>query len=67
MCLSMCIVGGTISDACHAAGGFLKEHEDWDVNFRFSVGNTTEIIQGLKEEKYDIALCSRKEKESGID
>ena len=48
-------------------GGFLKEHEDWDVNFRFSVGNTTEIIQGLKEEKYDIALCSRKEKESGID
>ena len=48
-------------------GGFLKEHEDWDVNFRFSVGNTTEIIQGLKEEKYDIAFCSRKEKESGID
>ena len=29
--------------------------------------HTTEIIQGLKEEKYDIALCSRKEKESGID
>ena len=26
-----------------------------------------EIIQGLKEEKYDIAFCSRKEKESGID
>ena len=48
-------------------GGFLKEHADWDVNFRFSVGNTTEIIQGLKEEKYDIAFCSRKEKESGID
>ena len=45
----------------------MKEHEDWDVNFRFSVGNTTEIIQGLKEEKYDIALCSRKEKKSGID
>ena len=44
-----------------------REHEDWDVNFRFSVGNTTEIIQGLKEEKYDIAFCSRKEKESGID
>ena len=48
-------------------GGFLRGREDWQVDFRFSVGNTIEIIQGLKEEKYDIAFCSRKEKEPGIE
>ena len=37
------------------------------MHFQFTVGNTTDIIQGLKEEKYDIAFCSRKEKEAGIE
>lgn len=48
-------------------GGFLRQHEEWDVNFHFTVGSTTEIIQGLKDEKYDIAFCSRKEKDSSIE
>lgn len=48
-------------------GSFLRQHEDWNVKFNFSVGNTTEIIQGLKDEKYDIAFCSRKEKEPDIE
>lgn len=33
--------------------GFLAEHPELDVDFRFTVGNTQEIIRGLKEEKYD--------------
>lgn len=48
-------------------GGFLRQHEEWDVNFHFTVGSTTEIIQGLKDEKYDIAFCSQKEKNSSIE
>lgn len=46
---------------------FLKKYPELDMKFQFTVGNTTDIIQGLKEEKYDIAFCSRKEKESGIE
>ena len=42
---------------------FLKQNPKLDMKFQFTVGNTTDIIQGLKEEKYDIAFCSRKEKE----
>lgn len=48
-------------------GSFLRRHEGWNVDFRFNVGSTAEIIQGLKDEKYDIALCSRKEKEPDIE
>ena len=46
---------------------FLKQNPKLDMKFQFTVGNTTDIIQGLKEEKYDIAFCSRKEKEPGIE
>lgn len=46
---------------------FQKEYPELDMKFHFTVGNTTDIIQGLKEEKYDIAFCSRKEKEPGIE
>ncbi len=46
---------------------FLKQNPELDMHFQFTVGNTTDIIQGLKEEKYDIAFCSRKEKEAGIE
>ncbi len=46
--------------------GFLAEHPELDVDFRFTVGNTQEIIRGLKEEKYDVAFCSRKEKEQQV-
>lgn len=45
---------------------FLKEYEGVDIQFRFTVGNTLDIITGLKEERYDIAFCSRKEKEADM-
>lgn len=48
-------------------GDFLRLHEELDVQFKFTVGNTVELIQGLKEEKYDVAFCSMIEKESGIE
>lgn len=48
-------------------GDFMRLHDEWDIKFHFTVGSTTEIIQGLKDEKYDIAFCSRKEKEPGIE
>lgn len=45
---------------------FLRAHEELKVRFHFTVGNTSEVIQGLKEEKFDIGFCSMTEKESGI-
>lgn len=45
---------------------FLREREELNVQFQFTVGNTSEIIKGLKEERYDIAFCSRKEKEHNV-
>lgn len=47
-------------------GDFIRSHEELKVKFHFTVGNTAEIIQGLKEEKYDIGFCSLSEKEPGI-
>lgn len=46
---------------------FLRSHEELNVRFRFTVGNTSEIIQGLKEEKYDAAFCSRVEGETDVE
>ncbi len=45
---------------------FLKDNPQMDVQFRFTVGNTQDIIRGLKEEKYDVAFCSRREEERQI-
>lgn len=45
---------------------FLRAHEELRVRFHFTVGNTSEVIQGLKAEKFDIGFCSMTEKESGI-
>lgn len=45
---------------------FLRTHEELRVKFRFTVGNTSEVIQGLKEERFDIGFCSMAEGEQGI-
>ena len=45
---------------------FLRTHEELKVHFRFTVGNTSEIIQGLKEERFDIGFCSMTERENDI-
>ena len=48
------------------ASDFIRAHEELRVRFRFTVGNTFEVIQGLKEERFDIGFCSMAEKEAGI-
>lgn len=48
-------------------GSFMRQHEGWNVDFQFTVGKLADVIQGLKEEKFDIAFCSSKEKEPGIE
>ena len=45
---------------------FLESNPDLNIKFRFTVGNTQEIIGGLKEEKFDLAFCSRKEREKQL-
>lgn len=45
---------------------FLRTHEELRVKFHFTVGNTLEIIQGLKEERFDIGFCSMAEQEPDI-
>ena len=44
-------------------GDFLRTHEELEVHFRFTVGNTSEIIQGLKDDRFDIGFCSMAEGE----
>ena len=45
---------------------FLGVHENRDIKFSLKQGNTTEILQGLKDEKYDIAFCSFVENQPDI-
>ena len=45
---------------------FIRTHEELKVRFHFTVGNTSEIIQGLKDERFDIGFCSMAERENGI-
>lgn len=47
-------------------GDFIRTHEELKVHFHFTVGNTSEIIQGLKEDRFDIAFCSMAEREEDI-
>lgn len=46
---------------------FLNAHLDKSINFHFHTGVTVDIIQGLKDRKYDLAFCSRMEQENSID
>lgn len=48
-------------------GDFLKIHKGLNVRFQFTTGNTTELIQGLKDEKYDVAFCSMVEGEDSME
>ncbi len=45
---------------------FIRTHEELKVQFRFTVGNTSEVIQGIKEERFDIGFCSMTDRESNI-
>ena len=46
---------------------FSKNDAYKNISFSFSQGVTKNIIQGLKEEKYDLAFCSYMENEPDID
>ena len=35
---------------------FLNAYPDYDIEFHFTVGTTGEIIDGLKDDKYDIVF-----------
>ncbi|GFP74835.1 LysR family transcriptional regulator [Clostridium fungisolvens] len=45
---------------------FFSEEANKNISFNFSQGNTKNIIQGLKEEKFDLAFCSYVENEPNI-
>ncbi|ADM68745.1 HTH-type transcriptional regulator GltC [Paenibacillus polymyxa E681] len=38
-----------------------------DISFSFHQGNTNDIIQGLKQEHYDVAFCSHMENEPNVE
>ena len=47
---------------------FLYKNTNKDIKFNFNTASTTsDIIEGLKNRNYDIAFCSKIEKESDID
>lgn len=50
----------------HLIHDFLTVQENKNIKFSLKQGNTTELIQGLKDEKYDIALCSYVENQPDI-
>lgn len=47
--------------------GFIKANPDKQITFTFNSENTSDIIKGLREEKYDIAFCSLAEEEKDIE
>lgn len=46
---------------------FLQQNQEKDIKFSFTSATTTDIIKGLKEEKYDVAFCSKVEDEKEIE
>lgn len=48
--------------------GFLNQYPEKNIQFKFhgSTGLTTDIIQGLKDRRYDVAFCSMMEHEPTI-
>lgn len=42
----------------HLIRDFLSVEENRNITFSLKQGNTTELIQGLKDEKYDLIFCS---------
>jgi DNA-binding transcriptional LysR family regulator len=48
-------------------GDFIRSNEELQVKFNFTVGNTLQNLKGLKEERFDVAFCSRIEEEEDIE
>lgn len=50
----------------HLLQSFLAIEQNKNIRFSLKQGNTTEIIQGLKDEKFDVAFCSYMEHQPDI-
>lgn len=48
-------------------GSFLEQETNKNISFSFGQGTTKKIIQGLKDEKFDLAFCSFVPNEPNID
>ncbi|EQF24200.1 bacterial regulatory helix-turn-helix, lysR family protein [Clostridioides difficile CD160] len=48
-------------------GSFLEQEPNKNISFSFGQGTTKKIIQGLKDEKFDLAFCSFVPNEPNID
>lgn len=47
--------------------GFLSSSLTSEISFSCCEGNTNDLLKGLKEERYDMVICSKKDDESGLD
>lgn len=56
-----------IRDVSLLVNDFLEEKKDKNFKFTFSDGNTLDIINGLKNEDYDVGFCSKIENEDDIE
>ena len=46
--------------------GFLDSHPDYHIDFHFTVGATSEMIEGLKNDRFDLVFASYQEKEPEV-
>ncbi|MGG7143176.1 LysR family transcriptional regulator [Clostridium nigeriense] len=56
-----------IQDIPRATHNFLDINKDNDIDFKFYTGVTNDIIQGLKNDIYNIGFCSKIENETDIE
>ena len=49
------------------ANGFLQEQKDKHIQFKFYTDVTQPLLQGLKDEKYDMVFCTQLENEKTIE
>ena len=49
------------------ASGFLQEQKDKHIQFKFYTDVTQPLLQGLKDEKYDMVFCTQLENEKNIE
>lgn len=45
---------------------FLEEQKEKTIQFKFHTGITASLLEGLKDEKYDIVFCTKRENEPDI-
>lgn len=46
--------------------GFIDAYPDYKIDFHFTVGSTSEILEGLKEDQYDVAFASFQDREPDL-